>query len=59
MKKLQLIKEININGETYYWSVYDGERVTPYAMDIDKARRDYDEFKPIEPSKIVIEERNV
>ena len=59
MKKLQLIKEINIAGETYYWSVYDGERVTQYATDLDKARRDYDEFKPIEPSKIVIEERDV
>ena len=59
MKKLQLIKEINIAGETYYWSVYDGERVTQYTTYLDKARRDYDEFKPIEPSKIVIEERNV
>ena len=59
MKKLQLIKEININGEVCYWSEYDEKRVTQYTTDLDKARRDYDEFKPIEPSKIVIEERNV
>ena len=59
MAKLELIKEININGEIYYWTVCNGERVTPYTSDEEKATRDFNEFKPITPSKEVIKEREV
>jgi hypothetical protein len=59
MGTLKLIKEVDINGKVYYWSEYNEERVTQYTYDIDKARRDYDEFIPVVPSKTVIEERTV
>ncbi len=59
MRKLELIEEINVSGEIYYWSEYNGERVTPYSQDKQRALIYFNEFKPIIPSKEVIKSKDI
>lgn len=59
MKKIELIKEVNINGEVYYWVEYNGERVSPFTTFEEKAIKDFNEFTPIVPSKEIIKTREI
>jgi len=59
MGTLQLMKEIDINGKTLYWSVYNKERVTPYTAYESVAIKDFNEFKPVEPSISVIKTKEL
>ena len=57
--ELKLIKEVNINGETFYWSEINGERVTEYSMDEQRALKSFEEYKQVTPSKEVIKTKQL
>jgi hypothetical protein len=59
MGTLQLMKEVQVNGEIYYWSTYFGERVTSYTTNEEKAIKDFNDFKIVETSLEVIKTREL
>jgi len=61
MKK-QLIKQVEKYGKTYYFTVYNEERVTEYRLDAELAIKEFKEFKPEdleEPGDYVIMEEDL
>lgn len=59
MAKLTLIREVDVKGGVFYWSELDGVRVTEYRTELSEARKLYDQFVPVEPTKDIIEEKEV
>lgn len=58
MKK-QLIKAVEPNGDVWYHTVHDGNRVTPYTKSKDQAIKDFKAFKPGEPVVTIIMEEEI
>jgi hypothetical protein len=59
-KKLKLIRQINAtNGDMLYWSEYDGVKVTPFTIDKKRAIKEFNEFRPEDNTRNVIEEKDI
>lgn len=59
MSKLVLIKEIDNKGNVFYWSELNKERVTPYTHSEETGIKDFNEFKPVTPTKEIIKTREI
>lgn len=59
MGELKLIKEVDIDGKTWYHMQFNGVKVGQFDNDLDRITKEFNEWEPTEATREVIKTREI